>query len=399
MFWRFLWIFVSPPLRMIMRYRRKVFAYPSVGDVSAPPPPHERKKIPLLVISNHNTDLDPFFAGTSFPNHLYYVASEHTFRMGFASKLIRFFFDPIPITKGVFDTAALRDVFGRLQAGYNVHINAEGNRSFSGLTGEIPESTGKLARLAARTAGAALVTYRIRGGYFASPRWADKMRKGEIWGEPVACYPPEKLLAMTAGEIAAHIREDTFEDAYETQRRSRYAYRGRGLAEHLETALYLCPCCGRIATLVSRGDRLSCGCGFYCRYDEFGILHPAVPEGLVPLREPFSTVRDWWLWQYDAMASRADIALSDEDEIIYEIDVHSASRRLGKGTLSLDGEGLRCGAFFFPLETIPALAIYGQRTMSFSARGKRYELRNRKPRSAAKYQRVFDLLKKRCKGE
>jgi 1-acyl-sn-glycerol-3-phosphate acyltransferase len=340
--------------------------------------------------------------------------------MGFASALIRFFFSPIVFPKGGTDPRPLRDILNRLRNGKNVCLFAEGNRSFSGRTNRIAESTGKLARLS----GAALITYRLRGGYFAAPRWGRKMRKGPIWGEPVGYYSPEELKSMKTSEISDLIRRDISEDAYETMRNSPRGYRGPGLAEELETALYLCPRCGGMGTLASRGDTLRCGCGLAVRYDEYGALRPVGRDmpaagrdmadhdtfadreavagresGVLPSNgaPAFTTVRDWWFWQYEAMerivaAAGEGSVCSDEGESLFAVEAGSGARVLGQGRLSLGRDGLRCGEFRFPLRDILELAITGQRTLVFMAGGKRYELKNKRPRSAAKYQRVFELL-------
>jgi 1-acyl-sn-glycerol-3-phosphate acyltransferase len=286
-------------------------------------------------------------------------------------------------------------MLGRLRSGSNLCLFAEGNRSFSGMTGKVGEAAGKLARIS----GAALITYRIRGGYFAAPRWSRKMRRGPMWGEPVALYSPEELRAMSAAEITARIRRDISEDAYETMGRDPRPYRGRNLAENLETALYLCPRCGGLGTLSSRGDLLHCRCGLAVRYDSYGTLHSLSPgeAGI------FSTVRDWWLWQHKAMEgiarAGAPAVCSDEGESIFEVETGSGARLLEQGRLSLGREGLRCGEIHFSLDAILDLAITGQRTLTFSAGGRRYELKNEGPRSAAKYQRVFELLSQDSAGQ
>jgi 1-acyl-sn-glycerol-3-phosphate acyltransferase len=389
--WRFLWAIALPVVRRIFRYRCVGAAAKRASSVQFA---GYREEIPALVISNHTTDLDPLFVGCSFPEHLYFVASEHVFRMGLASALIRFFFSPVVFSKASTDVRALRDILDRLRKGSKVCLFAEGNRSFSGRTGKVDESTGKLVRLS----GAALITYRLRGGYFSAPRWSRKMRRGPVWGEPVGFYPPEKLKSMKAGEITALIRRDIYEDAYETMRENPHPYRGKALAENLETALYLCPRCGGIGTLLSRGDKFHCGCGLTVRYDEYGLLRPVRPDG-EPVGEErlFATVKDWWLWQDKAIeritaAAGTEPVCFDEGESLFEVAAGSGVRFLEQGRLSLGREGLRCGETHFFLGDIPELAITGQRTLTFAAGGKRYELKNDKPRSAAKYQRVFELL-------
>jgi 1-acyl-sn-glycerol-3-phosphate acyltransferase len=353
-----------------------------------------------LVISNHTTDADPVFVGMSFPERLSFVASEHVFRMGFGSQLIRFLFDPIVFHKGAVDSAAIRVMIGRLKDGGNIGLFAEGNRSFSGVTGEIPEATGKLVRLAASTAGASLVTFRIRGGYFMQPRWGRRMRKGPVRGGPVALYTAKELLAMSGPDITALIARDIHEDAYASQKAGprRYSAKrrapGYGLAEHLETALYLCPSCAAAGRaqggLASRGDTLRCACGLETRYDEYGGLTGG----------PFATVRDWWFWQMWETArifersKGFDVFVNDNGEVLYELRGGKVYK-IGEGDISLRKSGLEIASHFFPLRDIISLAITGQKTLTFAARdGKQYESRNPSPRSAAKYQNFFNELRK-----
>ncbi|MDR2478385.1 MAG: 1-acyl-sn-glycerol-3-phosphate acyltransferase [Treponema sp.] len=409
--WRVVWLLVAPVLSVVFQYRRRLFRPEDYGLRPG------QKLPPLFVIPNHVNNLDPFFAGYSFFDHLYFVSSEHALRKGFGSQLLRFFFGPIPIIKGTTDTAALKEILKRLKAGRNVCLFAEGNRSFSGVTGDFSPATGKLVRLAASTAGAALVTYRIRGGYFAFPRWARKMRTGRIWGEPVRYYPPAAVKAMTPDEINAHIRADIFEDAYQTMAEHPRPYRCNNPAEDLETALYLCPSCGKLGTLYSRGDMLYCGCGLSVHYDEYGALHTTLPSGIRPVHEPFSTVRDWWLWEYRAveeMVRAEGFVCRDSGESLYEVTGGKAASLLVRGELSLSREGLRLvpegsasdggspdASLFFPLNAIMDLVITDQRTLSFFSEGKLYELKDEGApvpggkqayRSAAKYTRIFAIL-------
>ncbi|NLL67908.1 MAG: 1-acyl-sn-glycerol-3-phosphate acyltransferase, partial [Clostridiaceae bacterium] len=99
---------------------------------------------PYIVLANHNTDYDPLLIGLAFPDQMYYVASEHIFRWGFISKLINFLVSPIPRVKAITEIQTVINILKRLKAGANVCMFAEGNRSFSGETGQIHPATGKL---------------------------------------------------------------------------------------------------------------------------------------------------------------------------------------------------------------------------------------------------------------
>ncbi|MCL2342361.1 MAG: 1-acyl-sn-glycerol-3-phosphate acyltransferase, partial [Firmicutes bacterium] len=98
---------------------------------------------PALIIANHNTNLDPALVGMCFSRQMYFVISEHALRKGLSSKLLRFVFDPIPINKMQTDASAIKEMLRRLKAGYSVCLFAEGNRSYTGVTGPVPPATAK----------------------------------------------------------------------------------------------------------------------------------------------------------------------------------------------------------------------------------------------------------------
>ena len=88
---------------------------------------------PCIVISNHVTDFDPFLVAMSFPDkQLYYVASEHIFRLPVASKLITLLVDPIARKKGDSGFGAAREILRRLKKGHSVCLFAEGDCSWDG---------------------------------------------------------------------------------------------------------------------------------------------------------------------------------------------------------------------------------------------------------------------------
>lgn len=53
------------------------------------------KKGPFIVLANHTVNIDPMIMGMQFPFHLYYIATEQVFNLGFLSKVIKFIVNPI----------------------------------------------------------------------------------------------------------------------------------------------------------------------------------------------------------------------------------------------------------------------------------------------------------------
>ena len=224
---------------------------------------------PILLLANHNTDMDPGFVGIASEEPIYFVATEKILRMGLLSPVLMHLFHPIIHYKGKAGISSVKEILSRLKDNKNVALFPEGNRSFNGLTGDFLSSTGKMAK----RSGATLVTYRLHGGYFTSPRWSTGLRKGRIRGEIANIYSPEKLYSMTEEEINEAIRKDLHVDAYADQEKERIPYRGKDLAHGLESTLFACPQCGAVSSLHSEGDRISCICGYSAKYDEYGYLH------------------------------------------------------------------------------------------------------------------------------
>lgn len=344
---------------------------------------------PYLVVCNHNTDLDPALVALSFPDkQMYFVASEHVFRKGLPSKLLNYFFAPISRMKGSTDAAAALEILRTLRKGKNVCLFAEGNRSFNGVTGPVFPATGKLSK----ASGAALITYKLEGGYLTSPRWSKTLRKGRMLGYVVNVYPPEQLKTMTPEQINAAIAADLYEDAYERQAAEPVDYVGKRLAEGLENALYICPRCGKTGTLKSEGDRFFCTCGMEVQYTVRGTFAGA--------EVPFENVRDWDVWQTERMQEMAAQAgrepvLSDTGMSLQLVDEQHRSQTIATGMLTMSAEELRVGEQAFSLASINSMAQIGASTILFTAEGKHYELlSDAHYYCGRKYITLYQLLKK-----
>ena len=341
---------------------------------------------PLLVLSNHVTDFDPILVGLSFPEHMYFVAGENVLRMGFLSKLVTRYGSIIQRVKGTTDAEAALQILRTLRKGRNVCMFAEGNRTFTGETLPIAPATAKLVKMARST----LITYRLTGGYLSTPRWSTHRRKGRMTGAPVGVYPPEELKKMSEAEIADLLARDLYENAYETQNKAPVAYKGKALAETLETALYLCPRCHRIDTLHSRGDRFSCDCGLTMTLDQFGFFQG---EDL-----PFKTPLDWDRWQTGEMEKLAEglgdePAFSDEDQTLNRKEDDHSLTPLTTGPMALYRDRLTIGDRTFPLRDLRGIGLIQRQGMVFSTADGDYAVTATRLRCVRKYQTLFEFLK------
>ena len=112
----------------------------------------------------------------------------------------------------------IKEIMKHIKAGYNVCLYPEGRHSYNGITMKQDDSIGKLVRIS----GAALVTYKIEGGYFLKPRWSRFKRTGPISGHVTGVYSSEELKNKTPKEITEIINKGIYEDAYLTQEKYKY---------------------------------------------------------------------------------------------------------------------------------------------------------------------------------
>ena len=345
---------------------------------------HEDLRVegPVLLIPNHCNAWDPLLVAMSLKEkQLYFVASEHIFRLGAVSRLLEWLVAPIPRRKASAGTDTVKACLRQLRAGHSICLFAEGEQCWDGRNNPVFPATGKLVK----ASGATLVTYRLEGAYLSKPRWAKGVRRGRVHGHPVNIYPPALLKTMSAEEINAAIERDTREDAWERQKAWQQPYRGKRLAEGMERALYLCPRCRRIGTLQTRNDRIFCGCGLALRYTELGYFSPA---------EPFATLADWEDWQKQALHSRdflrdGEALFSDRDALLTRIGPGHEEQTLGRGELTQYADRLCCAGRSFPLREIRNMAPVQTYLLLFSFHDEYYQIRSDNGANLRKYLEIW----------
>lgn len=366
------WRLLQPPVRALVRWK---FHF-SCEEIHADGP--------ILLIPNHVSAWDPFLVASSLPKHqVYFVASEHLFRLGLLSRVIEYIFDPIPRRKASSGADTVKACLRRLRAGRSVCLFAEGEQSWNGRNIPIFPATGKLVK----SSGATLVTYRLEGAYLSLPRWGRGIRRGRVYGHPVGVYFPEQLKAMTADEVNAVINRDIAEDAWERQRLDPVSYTGKNRAEGLERALCLCPRCRRIGTLRTRGNRIFCSCGLDLEYTETGFFAPETP---------FADVAEWDDWQRQQLHARTFLhpgpdapLFSDENLTLVRLSSGHREEQLATGVLTQYEDRLTCGAYAFPLSGIGSMAMVLTNRLLFTFDGAYYEIRSSGGANLLKYLEIW----------
>ena len=320
--------------------------------------------VPFILISNHVTNLDMCWIAISTDKHLYFVSGEQVVRKGIGGKLVNAFFHPIVREKATVGLSTVVEMKKHLSAGHNVGLFAEGVRSADGLTNKIvPSSAAVLKKL-----GYTVVTFKIHGGFFTSPRWASDIRRGKMCAEKINVYSPEDLNNMSAEELDLAINKDIFEDAYEYNRERKIAYKSRKAAEGIEFELVLCPKCKKRASIKSKGDSFYCECGMKGRYDEYGLLSG---EGF-----EFATIPEWDKWQRGEIEAldfkENEIILSHPNQKITEISRDHSEKVVGNGALILKKDSVSVGEKVIMLKDIRDCDIFYHGYLLISTKDKKY---------------------------
>lgn len=378
-----IWKTVRPVVRLLVK---ALFNYSAENvDVEGP----------YIVLCNHVTDWDPLMLGVAFDQHMHYVASEHILRLGFVSKLLKWSVDPIARQKGGNAAGTVKTILRTVKDGGNVGMFPEGNRTWDGVTRDFSASTGKLVR----SCGCTLVTYRLHGGYFSSPRWTgSKIHRGRMSGELVGVYRAEELRKMTVSQINELIARDLFVDAYAEQRTEAVKYRGKAPAERLETMLFTCPKCGAMHQMESHGDKFRCNaCGMETRYTDTGFFEGG--------ELPFDDIYSWNRWQNGEIekliaAAGTGVIFSDEDIELLCVETAKRAQSLGVGRLALYADRLELPTgISVPLGEIGGMALQGpQRLYLSTADGQHYQLIPKGHHCTVKYLTACGMLGASVKG-
>ncbi len=245
-----------------------------------------------LVLMNHQTAFDQFFAALAFQKYSYFVASEDLFSMGWLSRALSYLVAPIPIRKSMTDVRAVMTCKRVAREGGTIVIAPEGNRTYDGTLCYMKPSIIGLVR----ALHLPVALFRLEGGYGVHPRWSDVIRRGGMTAGVVRVIEPEEAAAMTDDELFALITRELSSDEYATGRLFHHKKR----AEYLERALYYCPHCG-ITTLVSHGATVTCSsCGTTVEY------RPDLTLRGVGCDFPYRTVAEWYAAQ-SAMIGALDL--------------------------------------------------------------------------------------------
>jgi len=145
-----------------------------------------------LVLSNHQSYLDPLLIGLPLQRPVSYIARENLFRIPVLGTILRNTY-VMPINRDSAGTESVREAVRRMNAGFLVGVFPEGTRSADGKLGEIKPGFVALARRAKQP----IYPIGIAGADRAMPKGGLKIYPKKIrviFGEPI---PAEEVVRLS----------------------------------------------------------------------------------------------------------------------------------------------------------------------------------------------------------
>lgn len=347
----------------------------------------------FIVISNHSDALDPIYILCSLKKYVRFVMGDHVI----FNPVVKFFLKTMCgwIVKGRDNHPSVltEEMMASAKEGVPLGLYAEGTITPNGETGFFSPRTGQLVK----DLGVALITYRVKGGFFHTPRWGTGLRKGRIHAGVVHEYSAEELAGMTAEEINAIIKRDIYVNAFEEQRKRLRYYKGKNLAEHIERILYVCPHCKQVGALHSKGNFLACDCGYKVEFGQDGFFHEC-EKALV-----FDSVLDWDKWQKGIWKDK--VLNTPDGELIFEEKEQPVYTLVNRKKVELSDNAIlrlyrdrfeiilnESETITFPIEKLKlVLNVSIESIMLFD--GERFiYVKSKNPRAAAKYVAAWRYL-------
>ncbi len=305
-------------------------------------------KGPALVLANHLSDQDHFFAAMALlPHRPTFVMSAHFMTKRFLRPILR----PLHvITKRMFDSDAgtVLNIMRAVRDGRIVVLFPEGRLTWTAHSMRITEGTADLVKKLKAD------VYRLTptGAALTFPKWGRGSRRGRIRIETEKLLTADEVKAMSKDDIYTLISDKLRHDDEAACRGIRFSC--RDTTAGLDGILYKCPVCGSEGTLTVGGDRIFCSA---CSLDA------VLSRDYTMSGTPFSTVNEWYAWQYSQLDT--DVPLESDFSVASPDGRGNIVRGAGRAHCTLDRERFTFDgeifgqplAFEVPAADIPAVPI------------------------------------------
>lgn len=220
------------------------------------------------------------------------------------------------------DMTLVRNIIRLLKQGNIVTLYPEATYSFAGITNQIDQGLGKLAKMA----NVPVIVVRQNGNYLYSPRWNTLPKNNEVplLFKAKMVVSKEEVNKLSADEIQKRINEYFEYDDYKYQRENNIKLKNKSMAHNIHRILYKCPNCLNEEQIVGEGNNIICkSCNSNYHINELSILNNTNGES------KFDSIANWYSWQRQFV----------KDEIVnntYEIKFPVKISRLINAKLGFD---------------------------------------------------------------
>ena len=154
----------------------------------------------VLLVSNHQSFIDPFFASLAFDRECNYMARDSLFVIPWFRAVI-VGLNAFPVRRHTADRRAVKETLRRLRMGQMVLVFPEGTRSRDGTIGKLQPGVAAVAK----QAGVAVVPVLIEGAFDVWPRHARLPRPAKVVVRYAQAISPDEVAAMTKEELLQRI--------------------------------------------------------------------------------------------------------------------------------------------------------------------------------------------------
>ena len=198
-------------------------------------------------------------------------------------------------------------------------------------------------------------------------------------------------------EVNEAIKRDIYVNAFEEQRKRLRYYKGKNLAEHIERILFICPHCNGIGTLHSKGNYLTCDCGYQVEFGQDGFFHQSQKE-LV-----FDNVLDWDKWQKPVWKDKVlntpdgELIFEEAGQPVYTLEKRKKIELSDNAVLRLYKDRFEIvlnenETVAFPIEKLKLVLNVSVESVMFFDGERFLYVKSKNPRAAAKYVAAWRYL-------
>lgn len=341
-----------------------------------------KKNEPVLVLSNHQTDIDSLLINLSFNRLLCAVATDNLFKKGFFGWLL-YKFGAIPKKKGSADLNSAVMMLKAIRGRKSVVLFPEGNRAYAEFQYYVSPGIARLIKSMKPT----LVLFNLHGGTGTRPRFMRKRRIGKFYGEIKTVLKYEEYKDMPDEELYKLIMNSL--RVIDSESGELYKSKIRG--EYLERMFFVCPSCNKVQTLYSKKEFITCtSCGFQAEFTE--DLHLKTNKESVN----YTKLLDWYnyqiRWCKDFKNPENKPIFIDQNVNLVTAEVNQKSKLLTKGEMVLFNDVLKLGDLIFELKKIEVSSPVSGTKLLFTYDKASYEIKGDDRFNPLKYSLMFNKL-------